>query len=81
MFTVISKLHIWQSLYADTRFRVEIIQHKLNTQNGKFQVTFLVQTRRHILVHKRKSDNFILEKYGISYCTDEKRNRSAQSDP
>lgn len=46
-------------MLSDTRFRVETIQHKLNTQNGKFQVTFLVETRKHILIHKRKSDTLL----------------------
>lgn len=39
-------------MLSDAHFRVEIIQHKLNTQNGKFPVTSLVGTRKHIDTQK-----------------------------
>lgn len=46
-------------MLSDTHFGVETFQHKLNTQNGKFQATFLVETRKHILIHRKKSDTLL----------------------
>lgn len=64
MFKVISKLYIWQSLYAIWYrcFRVEIVWHRLNPWNGKFQFAFLFEMSKHILICKRKPDTFLLWK-------------------
>lgn len=69
-------------MLSDTRFRVE--NNSAQAEHTEWQISSHISswnTQAHSDTQKEIWHTFILEKYGTSYCTDEKHNRSAQSDP